>query len=91
LEIRAERTDDQVTVTVADRGPGIPNEELERVFDKFHRATQASGTTGTGLGLAISRGIVEAHGGQIVAHPRAGGGLEVQFSLPLARSRGSER
>lgn len=84
LELSAEHTDDQVTVMVADRGPGIPDEDLERVFDKFHRVTRANGASGTGLGLAISRGIVEAHGGKIVAQPRAGGGLEVRFSLPLA-------
>jgi two-component system sensor histidine kinase KdpD len=83
LEISAERTDHQVIVTVADRGPGIPAEDLERVFDKFHRVTRANGVSGTGLGLAISRGIVEAHGGEIVAYPRAGGGLEVSFRLPL--------
>lgn len=91
LEIRAGRTGEHVTVTVADRGPGIPEEDLERVFDKFHRVARANGASGTGLGLAISRGIVEAHGGKIVAQSRAGGGLAVEFSLPLATAGERDR
>ena len=75
--------DDHPNLGVADRGPGIPEEDLERVFDKFQRVTRASGASGTGLGLAISRGIVAAHGGRIVAEARAGGGLEMKFALPL--------
>lgn len=91
LEICAGRTGEHVTVTVADRGPGIPEEDLERVFDKFHRVARANGASGTGLGLAISRGIVEAHGGKIVAQSRAGGGLAVEFSLPLATAGERDR
>ncbi|MGE5530553.1 MAG: ATP-binding protein [Bacteroidota bacterium] len=58
---------------------------------KFHRVARANGASGTGLGLAISRGIVEAHGGGIAAVPRDGGGLQVQFSLPLAGEGGRDR
>jgi len=91
IEIRAERSDTQVSVTVADRGPGIADEDLERVFEKFHRGARADGASGTGLGLAISRGVIEAHGGTIRARGRAGAGLEVQFSLPLSDEGGESR
>ena len=71
-------------MTVADRGPGVPDEERERIFEKFHRA--AGGGGGIGLGLAICRGIVTAHGGRIWAEPRAGGGAVFRFTLPVRRT-----
>ena len=83
IEVSARQDNDRVTIRVADRGPGVPEEDLERVFDKFQRVNRTDGATGTGLGLAISRGIVEAHGGSIKAQDRPGGGLEVLISLPL--------
>jgi signal transduction histidine kinase len=69
---------------VADQGPGIPAVELERVFDRFHRAgaDRYGGHSGTGLGLAIARAIVEAHGGWIRAESPPGGGATVRFELP---------
>lgn len=70
-----------VVVEVADRGPGIPPEEQERVFDKFHRL-HWPGVSGTGLGLTISRGLVEAHGGTLVARNREGGGTRMVIRLP---------
>ena len=90
IAVTANRAGNDLVVTVADRGPGIPEEDLERVFDKFQRVTRPDGATGTGLGLAISRGIVEAHGGRISAQPRPGGGLEVQFTLPLEAEGGRD-
>lgn len=84
IEIRARRTDSEVQVQVADRGTGIPPEDLERVFDKFYRVHQPGLVAGTGLGLAISKGIVEAHGGRIWAENRPGGGTLVTLTLPLA-------
>jgi two-component system phosphate regulon sensor histidine kinase PhoR len=61
----------QVVLAIADSGPGIPAEELERVFERFYRSNWAWGTPGTGLGLAIARHIMRAHGGRIWAdnHP----------------------
>jgi two-component system sensor histidine kinase KdpD len=88
IEVTGRKSDGDLVITVADRGPGIPEEDLERVFDKFQRVTRPDGVSGTGLGLAISRGIIEAHGGRISARPRDGGGLEVQFSLPLTATGG---
>jgi two-component system sensor histidine kinase CpxA len=70
-------------VTIADRGPGVPQEFLERIFDPYVRV--ADGSEGTGLGLAIARRAIEAHGGTIGAQPRSGGGLEVVMRLPAAQ------
>jgi two-component system sensor histidine kinase KdpD len=70
-----------VEIWVADRGLGIPPEDLERVFEKFYRVQRPDGVLGTGLGLSICRGIVEAHGGQIHAENRPGGGTLLRVSL----------
>jgi two-component system sensor histidine kinase KdpD len=69
-------------VEVADRGPGIPPGEEERIFEKFHRAGHGSVVPGFGLGLTICRGIVEAHGGEVQATNRPGGGAVFSVSLP---------
>lgn len=74
---------EDVILSVADEGVGIPLEDLERVFDKFYRVQTPAGPSGTGLGLAIARGIVEAHGGRIWAQNRPGGGTII--SIQLAR------
>ncbi|KAB8146046.1 sensor histidine kinase KdpD [Chloroflexia bacterium SDU3-3] len=71
-----------VRVAVADRGPGIPTGEEARVFEKFYRASGAS-LHGSGLGLAICKGIIDAHGGQIWAEQRPGGGAVFSFTIPL--------
>lgn len=69
--VRARRADDQTVVDVMDEGPGIPLDDLERIFDKFYRIPSADRQrAGTGLGLAISRGFIEAMGGQLVASNR---------------------
>jgi two-component system sensor histidine kinase KdpD len=75
-----------VRVTVADRGPGLPSEGAERLFEPFYRAVSAarSGIEGTGLGLAIVKWIVEAHGGRVGAENRPGGGARFRFELPTA-------
>ena len=71
-----------VHVLVTNQGPQIPREHLERIFDKFHRITDADRVTGTGLGLSICRGIIEAHGGRIWAENIVGG-MSFHFTLPL--------
>jgi signal transduction histidine kinase len=64
-----------IELRVADRGPGIPPAEIERIFDPFVQSSITKGQSGsTGLGLAISQRIVQAHGGSITAHNRDGGG-----------------
>ena len=73
---------DATTLTVRDRGPGIPEESLPRVFERFHRADSARSMPGSGLGLAIVRQAVEANGGTVFARNHAEGGAEVGFTLP---------
>lgn len=83
-EILVEDTPTAVTVTIADRGPGIPEAELEKVFDPFYRreASRSRETGGTGLGLSIARAVAEFHGGLLSLRNRDGGGLEAVLSLP---------
>ena len=83
LEIRAFVHDDEVHIEVLDRGVGIPEDDLERIFDKFYRVQHPQQVTGTGLGLAICRGIVEAHSGRIWAENRSGGGACFTIGLPI--------
>jgi two-component system, OmpR family, sensor histidine kinase KdpD len=82
VEFAAEERDGRLVLRVSDRGPGVPEEELPKLFEKFHRGT-ASAPGGTGLGLSIARGFVEAQGGQLTAAVRPGGGLEFTIRLPL--------
>jgi two-component system sensor histidine kinase KdpD len=85
IDIVARGQDDSVLVEVADRGPGVSEQDVERVFDKFYRVREGEGG-GVGLGLTICRGIVSAHGGRIWVEPRPGGGASFRFTLPLDRS-----
>ena len=69
---------------MADRGPGLAEDERQRVFDKFYRGSAAvTGQRGAGLGLAICRAIVEAHGGRIWEENRPDGGARFIFTIPL--------
>jgi two-component system, OmpR family, sensor histidine kinase KdpD len=83
IEIAARTDGHLLRVEVADRGPGVPEADLRRIFDKFYRIPVPEGAGGTGLGLSICKGIVEAHGGKIQAEKRSGGGLRVIVTLPL--------
>lgn len=83
ITVAAARWQDRVEVRVADRGPGIPPEERERVFEPFVRG-ERSAAGGTGLGLSIGRAIVESHGGRIWIEGAPGGGATVVFQLPVA-------
>lgn len=83
----ADRTDD-VEITIADSGPGFPDEALPHVFDRFYRADAVrSAVEGSGLGLAIAAWIATAHGGRIAATNRPGGGAECRVLLPRANER----
>jgi two-component system sensor histidine kinase KdpD len=76
------QTDQTVLIEVSNQGPPVPEEHLERIFDKFYRVTAADKITGTGLGLSICKGIVEAHGGRIWAE-NAPGRFIFKFTLPV--------
>jgi two-component system, OmpR family, sensor histidine kinase MprB len=73
-------------VTVRDHGPGIDEEDLPYVFDRFYRASSARGMSGSGLGLAIVRQVAEAHGGEVVAERPEGGGTLMRLRLDGAAS-----
>ena len=84
IMIRAEADNDRVTISVADRGPGIPDTEQQIIFDKFYRgAKERNHTKGTGMGLAIAREILYAHGGDIWIRSTPQAGSEFSFSLPI--------
>lgn len=80
--IHAQAEDESVHVQVSNQGPQVPQEHLERIFDKFYRITAADRVTGTGLGLSICKGIIEAHGGRIWAENVADG-FAFNFTVPL--------
>ena len=84
LAVTIDERDETVLIEIADRGIGVPSTERERIFEKFHRASNASdGTaTGTGVGLALTRSIMDAHGGQTELEPRQGGGSVFRLVLP---------
>lgn len=88
--IAAEPIDDAVSVTVEDEGPGLPPGDPSRIFEKFQRGQSEGSVMGVGLGLAICRAIVRAHGGQIHASVRPGGGARFRFTLPTDESHESE-
>lgn len=76
----------EAVITVADEGPGLPADQLERVFEPFERGDPSRNreTGGTGLGLTIARSIAERHGGRLTLANRADGGLEARFAMPAA-------
>jgi two-component system sensor histidine kinase KdpD len=82
VELRAERERDELVLSVADRGPGIPADALPKIFGKFYRAPGAL-TGGSGLGLAIAKSFVEAQGGRARAENRPGGGAIFTLYLPI--------
>jgi two-component system, OmpR family, sensor kinase len=85
VRITAKRTGDKVRVIVADSGPGIPAEQLSRVFERFYQVPGVR--TGVGLGLTIAREIVLAHGGTIEATSPPGEGARFIVSLPVANDK----
>jgi len=82
IHLRLLKDSDMYQVEVEDTGPGIPAEDLERVFDKFERVGSMQGAEGSGLGLPIARDIVELHQGRIWAESRVGQGSRFVVRLP---------
>lgn len=87
ISISARKRGDQVEISVTDCGIGIPEGDLEHVFDKFYRVQRQDTIAGTGLGLSICKGIVEAHGGRIWAENNPDRGVTVRFTLPIEAER----
>ena len=86
IEAEGDRIPDSVTLLVQDEGPGIPPDDLDRIFERFYRGDRARNAPGTGLGLAIARHIMRAHGGKIWAEnrpsPQQGAAFLLQFQIP---------
>jgi signal transduction histidine kinase len=93
IEVKARRADAEVEIDVVDDGPGIPEQQLEHIFERFSRgdAGETQRVGGTGLGLAISKSLIELHGGTIAAESTAGQGSTFRIRLPampaIARDR----
>jgi len=85
IEILVSTHDDQVTISVRDYGPGVPQDQLTRIFKPFYRVTEARDRVsgGTGIGLAIAKQAVVMHGGSIAAKNAEHGGLIIEVALPL--------
>ena len=85
IDLRLERREQSLVVTIADQGVGIAEEELDTIFDKFVQSRRTkTGAGGTGLGLAICREIMAAHHGRVWAQNRLEGGAVLTVELPLA-------
>ncbi len=95
ITICIEAHEDYLQVNVADRGPGVPLAERERIFDKFYRvhreARAADADRGSGLGLAVSKGVIEVHNGRIWVEERVGGGAIFCFTLPMRNIEGEQK
>jgi two-component system sensor histidine kinase KdpD len=88
IRVVAQVEDAQVRITVTDRGPGLSEQELSRVFEKYYRSARTrDAVPGAGMGLAIARDIVQAHGGKMWAESTPGQGARFHFTLPLAEIR----
>ena len=86
IEIKAQQVGREIEIEFADHGIGIPPQDLPHVFDKFYRGQGNQRVSGTGLGLSICKGIVESHGGHIVAENCPGGGTVIKITLPISPS-----
>ena len=85
IGVRLQREGDEITIAVSDHGIGIPKEELERIFDRFHRVSTGlvHDVKGSGLGLSLVKHIAEAHGGSVKAESEPGRGSTFTLRLPI--------
>jgi two-component system sensor histidine kinase KdpD len=83
IEVAVHQTSERIRIQVADRGPGIPSGQHERVFEKFYRLGNTSRASGAGLGLAICKAVAQLHDGRIWVEDRPGGGALFQVDLPV--------
>ncbi|MEO8464615.1 MAG: ATP-binding protein [Gammaproteobacteria bacterium] len=85
VQVEATSSADEALVRVLDRGPGVPDSELSRIFEPFYRTDKSRDHQkgGQGIGLAITTRVTELHGGSVTARNRNGGGLEIDLKLPL--------
>lgn len=86
VEVRAFDDGNVVAIEIADTGPGIPEDEIPRVWEELYRGQAARGVPGSGLGLALVRAVIERHGGQVSMRSRLGQGTVVRVTLPVRSS-----
>ena len=86
VDVTVDRSDSGLCILIRDRGPGVPESDVERIFEPFYRVAESRDrdSGGEGIGLAITSQVMRAHGGWARAGNRAGGGLEVRLNLPAA-------
>ncbi len=83
VHVRVNATRKELLIRVTDRGPGIPEEEYEHIFEPFYRVDGQPDQRGAGLGLAIARGFTEANGGRLWLESREGQGASFVLALPV--------
>lgn len=83
VEVKVQNLGQELIVSVRDHGPGIPADDLHKVFERFYRSRRDTNTRGSGIGLALVEEIINAHGGRAWAENADGGGARVAFALPL--------
>ena len=86
IEVRVAADETELMISVADRGPGIPEHVLPKVFERYRRADDHAEGGNVGLGLFIVRSLTQGHGGKVWAENREGGGAKITFTLPLRRA-----
>ncbi len=88
VAVRVENSGQEFLVSVIDAGPGIAQEDQQRIFEEFQQSGSSSTKGGTGLGLSIARRIVELHGGRIWVQSALGKGSTFFFTLPIRAEQG---
>jgi len=90
ITIEVKLGENEIIVSVADKGQGIPAELLDKIFDRFYQAESivTGRKSGTGLGLSICRRIVQAHNGRLWVESKLGEGSKFSFSLPITKGEG---
>jgi two-component system sensor histidine kinase KdpD len=91
VSVRAREVSDRLVVRIVDRGPGIPERELERIFEAFYRGSGSDSHSGAGLGLAIVRGFIEANGGRVGVESLPGQGTAFVVEFPLDGDRATRQ
>jgi two-component system OmpR family sensor kinase len=86
IDVNVSTEDSVAKLSVADHGPGLPPEDIDRIFEPFYRAdpSRSRDSGGAGLGLSIVSAVVTAHGGHVIVRQTEGGGATFEVELPLA-------